>query len=112
MNMFNKEKFHNHLALTLGYERIIKNKGIVLKIDYTSSNTPKVIIEFSCDNLTIVYNASDDPKKVLKEQISPEQWEKIEVLKMKHEVTYIVDAIYQSYFESMNDRFPVFSVQY
>lgn len=31
--MFDKERFHNALALSLGYERIVKDKRITIDVD-------------------------------------------------------------------------------
>ena len=42
--MFDKERFHNALALTLGYERIVKDKRIT--IDFDDSDDPWVTLKF------------------------------------------------------------------
>ena len=40
----NKERFHNALALSLGYERIVKDKRITIQVD--DSDDPWVTLKF------------------------------------------------------------------
>ena len=42
--MFDKERFHNALALSLGYERIVKDKRITIQVD--DSDDPWVSLRF------------------------------------------------------------------
>lgn len=42
--MFDKEKFHNTLALSLGYERIVKDNRITIEVD--ESDDPWVTLRF------------------------------------------------------------------
>lgn len=42
--MFDKERFHNALALSLGYERIVKDKRITIQVD--DSDDPWVTLKF------------------------------------------------------------------
>ena len=42
--MFDKERFHNALALSLGYERIVKDKRITIQVDDTDD--PWVTLKF------------------------------------------------------------------
>ena len=42
--MFDKERFHNALALSLGYERIVKDKRITIQVD--DSGDPWVTLKF------------------------------------------------------------------
>lgn len=41
--MFNKEKFHNELAMRLGYERIVKDKKIQISLE--ESDDPWVTLK-------------------------------------------------------------------
>ena len=42
--MFNKERFHNTLALSLGYERIVKDRRITIEVE--ESDDPWVTLKF------------------------------------------------------------------
>ena len=42
--MFDKERFHNALALSLGYERIVKDKRITIVVE--ESDDPWVTLKF------------------------------------------------------------------
>lgn len=42
--MFVKERFHNALALSLGYERIVKDRRITIEVD--DSDDPWVTLKF------------------------------------------------------------------
>lgn len=57
--MYNKEKFHNTLALALGYE-IVKDKRLNIIVDDKSDDSPKVTISVVGTSMKIEYDASDD----------------------------------------------------
>jgi hypothetical protein len=57
--MYNKEKFHNTLALDLGYE-IVKDKRLNISVDDKSDDSPKVTISVVGTSMKIEYVASDD----------------------------------------------------
>lgn len=48
--MFNKDRFHNQLALSLGSERLVKDKRITIEVDDTDD--PWVVLKFeSCSEV-------------------------------------------------------------
>ena len=57
--MYNKEKFHNTLALALGYE-IVKDKRLNISVYDKSDDSPKVTISVVGTSMKIEYVASDD----------------------------------------------------
>ncbi len=56
----NKERFHNHLALNLGYERIVNDKRITIEVD-DKQYLDDVMISISIDGFSkpICYKASE-----------------------------------------------------
>ncbi len=58
--MFNKERFHNQLALNLGYQRIINDKRINISID-DKQYPDDVMVSISVDGISkpICYKASE-----------------------------------------------------
>lgn len=84
----NKERFHNALALSLGYERIVKDKRITIEVD--DSDDPWVTLKFQGCPETIRINASDENNQLELKNIPVEQ-EKISV---------IVDAVHKAYIDA------------
>ena len=58
----NKERFHNTLALPLGYERIVKDKRITIQVD--DSDDPWVTLKFQGRPEVIRFKASVDADAV------------------------------------------------
>ena len=58
--MFNKDRFHNQLALNLGYQRIVKDKRINISID-DKQYPDDVMISISVEGISrsICYKASE-----------------------------------------------------
>lgn len=58
--MFNKDKFHNQLALNLGYQRIVNDKHVSIRID-DKQYSDDVMISISMDGFPspICYKASE-----------------------------------------------------
>ena len=54
--MFDKERFHNALALSLGYERIVKDKRITIVVD--DSDDPWVTLKFEGSLDVVRFKAS------------------------------------------------------
>lgn len=86
--MFNKERFHNALALSLGYERIVKDKRISIEVD--DSDDPWVtlkiqgcpgVIRFKSSDSSNVSNLKDMPA-------------------MQDDIKIIADAVRQAYIEA------------
>lgn len=57
--MFDKDRFHNQLALNLGCERILKAPRYSIKVEYNEQGTPVVSI-MGLNNERIVFNASEN----------------------------------------------------
>ena len=58
--MFNKDRFHNQLALNLGYQRIVNDKHINISID-DKQYPDDVLVSISIDGFSapICYKASE-----------------------------------------------------
>lgn len=91
--MFDKERFHNALALSLGYERIVKDKRI--NIEVNDSDDPWVTLRFQGCPEVVSFKASGEADAVEKEMV-PE---------MQSEVKVIIDVVHQAYQEACNSRF-------
>jgi len=89
----NKERFHNALALSLGYERIVKDKRITIEVD--DSNDPWVILKIQDYPETIRINASDATTD-MELKIIPA---------LQEEIKYIIDAVQQAYIKSTSYLF-------
>ena len=53
----NKERFHNALALSLGYERIVTDKRITIQVD--DSDAPWVSLKFQGDPEVVRFKVSE-----------------------------------------------------
>ena len=89
----NKERFHNALALSLGYERIVKDKRITIQVE--DSDEPWVTLKFQGRPEIIRFKASGDVDAALA----------AELLAMQKEITLIVDAVHQAFSEASNCKF-------
>jgi len=86
--MFDKERFHNALALSLGYERIVKDKRITIEVD--DSDDPWVTLRFLGCPKTIRIKASDDNYEIKLKNIPVGQ----------EEIRLIMDAVHQAYIDA------------
>ena len=86
--MFDKERFHNALALSLGYERIVKDKRITIQVD--DSDDPWVTLKLQDSPEVVRFKASGEADAALIDNTHA----------MQDEIDYIVDAVRQAYFES------------
>jgi len=91
--MFDKERFHNALALSLGYERIIKDKRITINVD--DSDDPWVTLKLQDYSEVIRIKASDTLSEV----------ELGNVPIMQDDIKYIFDAVHQAYIDAISSRF-------
>lgn len=89
----NKERFHNALALSLGYERIVKDKRITIQVD--DSDDPWVILKFQGRPEVIRIKASGDADAALLADAS----------ELRDDIKVIADAVHQAYVESCNRPF-------
>jgi hypothetical protein len=87
--MFDKERFHNALALSLGYEQIVKDKRITIAVD--DSDDPWVALKFQGCPEVIRFKASCDADTTFSEKIPA----------MQDEVNRIFDSVHQAYLEAI-----------
>ena len=92
--MFNKERFHNQLALNLGYKRIVNDKRINISID-DKQYPDDVMVSISIDGFSrpICYRAS--------EGLSQNDMECLD----DNDIKIIVDAVHQAFIETSNIPF-------
>jgi len=81
----NLERFHNQLALNLGYKRIINNKEIIFSVE--ESYSPMVTLQVMDTSEVIRFKASDATK---------ESSVKVNSL-LQDEIKTIMKAVYQAY---------------
>lgn len=95
--MFNKERFHNQLALNLGYQRIVNDKRINIGIN-DKQYPDDVIVSISIDGFSrpICYKASETLSRNDMDCLDKEGYDDIKI---------IVDAVHQAYIESTREQF-------
>lgn len=89
----NKERFHNALALSLGYERIVKDKRITIQVD--DSDDPWVTLKFQGRPEVIRIKASGEADAAGVAAAS----------ELRDDIKVIADAVHQAYVESCNRPF-------
>ena len=89
----NKERFHNALALSLGYERIVKDKRITIQVD--DSDDPWVTLKFQGRPEVIRIKASGEADAALVADAS----------ELRDDIKVIADAVHQAYIEAISSRF-------
>lgn len=89
--MFNKERFHNQLALNLGCERILKDTRYSIKVEYNEQGTPVVSI-MGLNNERIVFNASENVEMDKGTDLTPD-------------IKQIYDAVRQAYIQASSTPF-------
>lgn len=95
--MFNKERFHNQLALNLGYQRIINDKRINISID-DKRYPDDVLISISIDGFSkpICYMASEGLSQNDVDCLDENGYEDIKIIE---------NAVHQAYIESTREQF-------
>jgi len=91
--MFDKERFHNALALSLGYERIVKDKRITIQVD--DSDDPWVTLKLQGSSEVVRIKASGEAETALPAE-APE---------LQKEIKGIADAVHQAYKDSTKEIF-------
>ena len=90
--MFDKERFQNTLALSLGYERIVNDKRITIDVD--DSDDPCVTLKFQGCSEVVRVKASDEVNEIeLKDNVTHD------------EIRLIVDAVHQAYNKATSTPF-------
>jgi len=85
----NKERFHNALALSLGYERIVKDKRINLEVD--DSDDPWVTLMFQGCPEAVRFKASGEADAAEVENHPA----------MQDEINFIIGSVHQAYIEAI-----------
>lgn len=95
--MFDKDRFHNQLALNLGYQRIVNNKRIKISID-DKQCPDDVMISICVEGILkpICYKASEGLCQSDLDCLDDTGYEDIKI---------IIDAVHQAYIEAYNSRF-------
>ena len=95
--MFDKDRFHNQLALNLGYQRIVNDKSLNISID-DKQYPDDVMVSISIDGFSkpICYRASDSLSQSDMDCLSDSHYEDIQV---------IYDAVHQAYIEITKEQF-------
>ena len=88
----NKERFHNQLALNLGYQRIVNDKRINISID-DKQKPDDVLISISIDGFSspICYMASEGLDQNNMDCLDENSYDDIKI---------IVDAVHQAYIDA------------
>ena len=89
----NIERFHNALALSLGYERIVKDKRITIEVD--EADDPWVTLKIQGHPKVVRFRASGDANEVELNKIPA----------MQEDIKNIVDAAYQAYIQATKSPF-------
>lgn len=89
----NKERFHNALALSLGYERIVKDKRITIQVD--DAEDPWVTLKIQGHPDVVRFKASEEANGVGLNSISG----------MQENINTIVDAVHQAYIQATSNPF-------
>ena len=89
----NKERFHNALALSLGYERIVKDKRITIQVD--DSDDPWVTLKFQGRPEVIRIKASGGEDATLV----------ADALEWRDDIKVIADAVHQAYIQATTNPF-------
>ena len=87
----NKERFHNQLAVRLGYDHIVNNKGIAIKVEYDNPNDPRIVIDLH-EGVTEGFYASEEPAVVFLRLRQQDD--------VRKEILTIIDAVHQAYTEA------------
>ena len=95
--MFNKERFHNQLALNLGYQRIVNDKRINIRID-EKQYPDDVMISITIDGFSkpICYKVSEGLSQNGMDCPDDNGYEDIKM---------IVDAVHHAYIQATTRRF-------
>jgi hypothetical protein len=89
--MFNKDRFHNQLALALGCKRIIRDCRYDINVEYLEHDIPIVRIT-GPDNLKIEYNPT-------------EEGDTSKTLDLDPELKEIIEAVHKAYIDSSKELF-------
>lgn len=97
--MYNKEKFHNTLALALGFE-IVKDKSLNIIVDDKSDDSPKVTISVVGTSMKIEYVAMDDYVNLLNHIENNKQ---LKTMVIDKEIMNIIKSANAAYISSLRN---------
>lgn len=97
----NIERFHNQLALHLGYDRIVNNKRISIMVDYKNPNAPWIGLGFP-EGETEGFYASESIEEANARFQRPELWNMIKSYNLEQNIAIIINASHQAFLESAN----------
>ena len=101
----NQDVFHNQLALSLGYKRILQNKQISITIDDIAfPDNPRITLDVFGGKLKLTYNASQNAEDVAT-IILPEQKEFMKAHTLEDEIKDIIGATHQAYIKATTNTF-------
>ncbi|UKK56809.1 hypothetical protein [Prevotella communis] len=89
----NKERFHNALVLSLGYERIVKDKRITILVD--DSDDPLVTLKFEGNPEVIRFKASGEVDAAIAEKIPT----------IQDDIKAIIEAAHKACLEACRNKF-------
>jgi len=96
-NMMNKERFHNQLALNLGYQRIVKDKRINIIIDDKQyPDDVQLSISIAGFSKPICYMASEGLSQNDMDCLAENGYD---------DIKSIVDAVHQAYLQATTSPF-------
>lgn len=95
--MFDKERFHNQLALNLGYQRIVNDKCIDISIA-DKQYPDDVMVSISIDGFSkpICYKASEGLSQNDMDCLEDNGFEDIKI---------IIEAVHQAYIQATSSQF-------
>ena len=99
----NQERFHNQLALHLGYKRIL-DKRMNIRIDEKRED-PIVIIAGINTNQMLSFYASEEIETIWSKDITEKQKEAIQEMGAEKEIDAIISAVHQAYIDANTNRF-------
>ena len=100
-----KDIFHNQIALSLGYKRILQNKQICITIDdSTFPDNPRITFDVIDGKLKLIYDAFQNTEDVAA-IILPEQKELMKAYALENEIEVIIEATHQAYVEATRNPF-------
>lgn len=94
----NKDRFHNALAMALGYEQIVNDKRYNIIVD-DNADDPKVVIEDTNGYTILIFKVSE------LEKIKQNGIHLSNGLVIEKDMDVIIDAVHQAYMQAKGKRF-------
>ena len=94
----NKERFHNALAMALGYEQILNDKRYKIIVD-EKADDPKILIK-NADGIILLSIRVSEVKEIKQEGLVINK-----DLSINNDLNKIVAAVHQAYIQATNNKF-------